>query len=90
MVPTLLRTKKNSPPRHGDSSDGGCKTMIVKVFKGEVNNRGNSIACEFCGDWYHTRCAGLKEASQRLLSNDFLIGLCPECLVVGGETKSKE
>ncbi|MPC95818.1 hypothetical protein E2C01_091045 [Portunus trituberculatus] len=31
-------------------------------------------------DWYHTLCVGLKEASQRLLSNDFLIGLCPECL----------
>lgn len=51
-----------------------------KVCKGEVNNRSNSIACECCGDWYHTRCVGLKEASQKVLRNDFLIGLCPECL----------
>ncbi|MPD00311.1 hypothetical protein E2C01_095774 [Portunus trituberculatus] len=30
--------------------------------------------CKVCKD------VGLKEASQRLLSNNFLIGLCPECL----------
>ena len=50
------------------------------VCKREVNSRSRSIACEFCGDWFHVECVNLKEATNRTLRNKFLVGLCPQCL----------